>query len=128
GKHQRRLGGAFMFELQRERRAVDLPALVEYADDALDRLLEALVVAFARRRADDIAGRVDDDARGPRADRVGAPDAELRVVGDRVSYTVAPDDLPDVLRRLLVGELRRVHPDDHELVGEPFLELLQVRN
>ena len=127
-KHQRRLGGALMFELQRERRAVDLAALVEYADDTLDRLLEALVVSFARRRADDVAGRVDDDARGPRADRVGAPDAKLRVVGHRVPNAVAPDNLPDVLRRLLVGELGGVHADDHELVGEPLFELLQVRN
>ena len=32
-KHQRRLGDAVVFELQRQRRAVDLAALVEYADD-----------------------------------------------------------------------------------------------
>ena len=59
--------------------------------------------------------------------RVGAPDPELGVVGDGVRDLVAADDLPDVLGGLLVGELRRVHADDDELVGVLLLELLQVR-
>ena len=74
-------------------------------DHGGDRLLEALVVALARRRADDVAGRIDDARRRPRPHGVGAPDAELGVVGDRVLDLVAAEDLPDVLGGLLVGEL-----------------------
>jgi hypothetical protein len=40
---------------------------------------------------------------------------------------VAADDLPDVLGRLLVGELGGMHAYDDQLIGKARFELLQVR-
>ena len=42
-------------------------------------------------------------------------------------YLVALHDVAEVLGLAFVGELRRVHADDHELVGVLLLEALQIR-
>ena len=57
---------------------------------------------------------------------VAPPDLEVRVVRDRMLDLVAHQDPLQVLRVLLVRELRRVHADHHELVGEALLERLQI--
>jgi hypothetical protein len=51
---------------------------------------------------------------------------KLRVVDHRVLHAVAQDDAADVLRLLLVLELRGVDADDDELVGVFLFQPLEV--
>src|SRR5205085_7414212 len=75
---------------------------------------------------DDVAGRVNQHERRPRAHGVSLPDAEVRVVDYGVLYLVAEDDAANVFGLLLVGELRRVDADDDELPGVLLFEPAQV--
>ena len=123
---QRLIVVALAFELQRQRRSIDLAALVEYAHHRADRVDEAFEIALAHRGADEVAGGIDDDARRPRLRAVAPPDLQVGVVGDRMLDLVANEDPLQVVGALLVRELRRVHADDDELVGEALLERLEI--
>ena len=89
GIQQRPIGVAAALEIERQRRSVELAALVEHAHDGANRADESFEVALAHRRADQVAGRVDDDARRPRLRAVALPDLVIGVVGDRMLDLVA---------------------------------------
>ena len=57
GIEQRLIVMTLTFELERQRRSIDLAALVEHAHHRADRADEAFEVALAHRGADEVAGR-----------------------------------------------------------------------
>ena len=96
----------------------------------LDQLAEQRVdrvhVALAGVLRDDVALRVDEHQRRPGPGGVGLPGDQLGVVEDGVVHGVALDRLRQRHRVGLVHELRRVHADHDQLVGEPLLQRPQL--
>ena len=113
-------------EVEADRRLVEGLFLLAVFDELGDDLIERLVIAFAGGRADDVAGRIDDDQRRPRTHAVLVPDLVVAVVHHGVGDFVPQHGLADVLGFLLAVELGAVHADDDDLVGVLLFELGQV--
>ena len=96
-------------------------------DELGDERGETGAVPLAGHRGHDVALRVDDDERRPRAGRVGPPRRELRVVEHGVVDGIPLDGRGERDGIRLVLELRRVHADDRQRVGEARLERVAAR-
>ena len=88
--------------------------------------LDRVDVPLAGVLRDDVALRVDEHQRRPGPGGVGLPGDELGVVEDGVLHGVPLDGLGERHRVGLVHELRRVHADDDQLLGEPLLQRPQL--
>ena len=99
-------------------------AVAEHLRHCGDRLLKLRQMPFARRATHQISGRVDQRQRRPRPHGVFPPDAKIRIIRHGMRNVVSRDDLAQVLRTSLVGELGRVNTDDHQMFrvrrGEPL--------
>ena len=126
-KGQRRRSNPIPLERRGNRVAIDLPLFVEDLNHGPDRLVERVALAFARRRRDDVALRIDEHLRGPRPRAICLPDREIRVVDHRMIDVVANENPADVVGLAFVRELRRVHADDDELVAVFLFEPAQIR-
>lgn len=123
---QRAVGVSRAFEIECQRRAVDLTLFIKDPHDRANGADEPVEVTLAHGGADEIAGRVDDHARRPGLHAVAAPDLVTGVVRDRMLDLVAHEDALEVLGVLLVRELGRVNADHDEFFGEALLERLQI--
>jgi hypothetical protein len=126
GEGQRQVANLSAFQGELERTLVERAASARVFDEFADGTVEQVVVALARRLAYDVARRVYEDERRPRAHGVGVPDAEVGVVDDGVFEAVAEDDAAYVLGLLFVLELGRVDADDDELARVLLFEPLEV--
>ena len=106
---------------------VDQPPLVELPDHLLQHAVERLEADLPLVLANHLALGIYEHEGRPRPDRVPAPDLEGGVVDHRMLEAVAEHRLPDVGRRPLRVELRRVHAYDDELSVVLFFQFPQLR-
>lgn len=102
------------------------PLLAVLGDELVDERGQSGPMALSRHRGDDVALRVENDQRGPGARGVGLPGRQLGVVEHRVVHGIPLHGRLDGGRIALVLELRRVDPDEDELVGELALDRPQL--
>jgi hypothetical protein len=95
-------------------------------DELVDESGDAGRVALTGHRGDDVPLRVDHDKGRPGSGGVRLPRHQLGVVEDGVPHGIALDRGLDRRRVALVLELRRVHPENDELLGEPLLDRPQL--
>jgi hypothetical protein len=106
--------------------AAQRPLGVMRLDEFGDDLPKGFAVSFSRRVVHDIAFGVDDDERRPRLHGVLRPGLHLRIVENRVMDLVALDRRLDRRGLPLVEELRRMHADGDQDVGELRLQRPQL--
>ena len=124
GRRRRRVS----LEGELYRVTVDRSLCVELIDEGGDDGLDSVVYPFACPDADSLAGGIHQRHGWPSIRSPRTPDLEVLVVHHRMGDLVPLDDVPKVLSLTLVGELGRVHPNDHQLLGKLGLEPFQVRN
>jgi hypothetical protein len=73
------------------------------------------------------AVRIDGDERRPGAYGIGAPDAELPIVQDRMRGVESNRRVANALGDSFGGVLPAMHTDDGDRIAEPLLELPQLR-
>ena len=112
---------------ERERPADKRPVLQVRVDETPGEVHERLERDLAGLLRHHAALRIEEGERRPGPHRVGTPGAEVPVVDDGMVDAEPEAGIGEVRSSALGGELTRVHPDDHEHVVKPLLELPDPR-